>query len=203
MSDFLLILLPGAMYFWILFIGQGAMQEVLQEQESRVLPRILACPVTAGQYVLSKMLRCFVLCSLAAVLLLVSSALLFGVKWGNPLKLAMAVAAWAGSMTGLLALVYALTRTKEQANVLSPLVLLVFAMLGGSMFPYENLPAFLQKLGQYIPNRWAVLALQGVARAKPMTDLVGPLAALAALGAAGCLVAFFLFKWRLADGDRK
>ena len=87
MSDFLLILLPGAMYFWILFIGQGAMQEVLQEQESRVLPRILACPVTPGQYVLSKMLRCFVLCSLAAVLLLVSSALLFGVKWGNPLML--------------------------------------------------------------------------------------------------------------------
>ena len=59
MSDFLLILLPGAMYFWILFIGQGPMQEVLQEKESRVLPRILACPVTAGQYVLSKMLRCF------------------------------------------------------------------------------------------------------------------------------------------------
>lgn len=33
MSDFLLILLPGAMYFWILFIGQGPMQEVLQEEE--------------------------------------------------------------------------------------------------------------------------------------------------------------------------
>ena len=29
------------------------------------------------------------------------------------------------------------------------------------MFPYENLPAFLQMLGQYTPNRWAVLALQG------------------------------------------
>ena len=87
--------------------------------------------------------------------------------------------------------------------MLSPLVLLVFAMLGGSMFPYENLPAFLQMLGQYTPNRWGVLALQGVARSKPLAELIGPLAALAALGAAGCLVAFFLFKWRLADGDRK
>ena len=203
MSDFLLILLPGAMYFWILFIGQGAMQEVLQEKETRVLPRILACPVTPGQYVLSKMLRCFVLCSLAAILLLVSSALLFGLKWGNPLKLAVAMAAWGVSMTGLLALIFALAHTKEQANVLSPLVLLVCAMLGGSMFPYENLPAFLQKLGQYIPNRWAVLALQGVARSKPLAELVGPLAGLVALGAGGSLLAFFLFNRRLADGGRK
>ena len=111
MSDFLLILLPGAMYFWILFVGQGPLQEVLQEQDSRVLPRILACPVTPGEYVLSKMVRCFVLCSVTAMLLLVSSALMFGVKWGNSLKLAAAVAAWAGSMTGLLAVIYVLART--------------------------------------------------------------------------------------------
>jgi ABC-2 type transport system permease protein len=175
----------------------------LQEKESRVLPRILACPVPPGEYVLSKMLRCFVLCSLAAILLLVSSALLFGVKWGNSLKLAVAVAAWAGSMTGLLALIYALARTKEQANVLSPMVLILFAMLGGSMFPYENLPTFLQVLGQFTPNRWAVLALQGVARAKPLVELAGPLGGLVALGAVGSLLAFFLFKWRLADGGRR
>ena len=202
MSDFLMFLLPGAMYFWILFIGQGAMQEVLLEQETRILPRILACPVTAGQYVLSKMLRCFVLCSLAAILLLIASALMFGVKWGNWLELAATVAVWAGSMTGTLALIYALARTREQANVLSPLVLLLFAMLGGSMFPYENLPAFLQKLGQYSPNRWAVLALQGVARSKPLADLAVPFAALVVLGAAGSVAAFFLFKRRLADGGR-
>jgi ABC-2 type transport system permease protein len=202
-SDFLLILLPGAMYFWILFVGQGPLQEVLQEEESRVLPRILACPVTPGQYVLSKMLRCFLLCSLAAILLLVSSALMFGVKWGNSFMLTAAVAAWAASMTGLLAMIYSLARTKEQANVLSPMVLILFAMLGGSMFPYESLPAFLQKLGQCTPNRWAVLVLQGVARSKPMAELLTPLAGLVALGAVGSLLAFYLFKWRLADGGRK
>jgi ABC-2 type transport system permease protein len=159
--------------------------------------------VTPGQYVLSKMLRCFLLCSLAAILLLVSSALMFGVKWGNSFMLAAAVAAWAASMTGLLAMIYSLARTKEQANVLSPMVLLLFAMLGGSMFPYESLPAFLQKLGQCTPNRWAVLVLQGVARSKPLAELLTPFAGLVSLGAVGSLLAFYLFKWRLADGGRK
>lgn len=203
MSDVLLFLLPGAMYFWILFVGQSPMQEVLQDRESRVLSRILACPVTPGQYVLAKMCRCFALCSLAIVLLMVASALLFGIHWGNPFKLAAVIAAWATSMTGLLAMIASLAHTREQANVLSPLVLMVFAMLGGSMFPYENLPKFLQLLGQYTPNRWAVMALQGVAQSKPLVEWITPFAALIGLGAAGSLLAFFLFKRQLAEGGRK
>lgn len=197
MSDVLLILLPGAMYFWVLFVGQGPLQEVLEETETRILPRILACPVTPEQYVLSKMLRCFVLCSLAIVLLLVSSALLFGINWGNPLKLAAVVPIWAGSMTGLVAVIFAVARTREQANVISPLVLLVCAMLGGSMFPYENLPGFLQMVGRYTPNRWAVLTLQGVAQSKPLLESDGAMAGLLGVGILGSLLAFCLFKRRL------
>lgn len=203
MSELLLVLLPGAMYFWILFVGQAPLQEVLQERENLILPRILACPVSPGQYVLSKMLRCFLLCSVATILLLLASTLLFGIRWGNPLKLAAVVAVWAASMTGLLALIYALVRTREQANVLSPLVLMLFAMLGGSMFPYENLPALLQMFGQFSPNRWAVLVMTAVVQSKPPADLARPFAALLALGLLGSLLAFVMFRSQLMDGRRK
>ena len=203
MSEYLMFVLPGAMYFWILFIGQGPMQDILQEKERHILPRILASPVTVEQYVCAKMLRCFVLCSLATVLLIVTSALLFGIKWGPPPKLALVVVIWSGSMTGLMALIYGLARTREQANVISPLVLMVFAMLGGSMFPYENLPKFLQLVGQYTPNRWAVLAMLGVVRSKPWTELVAPVAALLALGGLGSLLAILLFRRQLGAEPSK
>jgi ABC-2 type transport system permease protein len=202
-NEFLLFVLPGAMYFWILFIGQAPMQEILQEKEERILPRILACPVTLGQYVGAKMLRCFVLCSLATVLLIVTSALLFGVQWGPVPKLAVVVVIWSGSMTGLIALIHSLARTREQANVISPLVLMVFAMLGGSMFPYENLPKLLQLVGQYTPNRWAVLTMMGVVRSKPTAELIVPVAALLALGVLGCLFAALLFQRQLSAGRAK
>jgi ABC-2 type transport system permease protein len=197
MSDILLILLPGAMYFWILFIGQAPLQEILQEKEQRILPRILACPVTLGEYLCAKMLRCFVLCSLATVLLIITSALLFGIKWGSAPKLAVVILIWSGSMTGLMALIYSLARTREQANVISPLVLMVFAMLGGSMFPYDNLPKFLQLVGQYTPNRWAVLTMLGVVRSKPLADFIAPIAGLLALAALGSLLAILLFRRQL------
>ena len=199
----MLMLLPGAMYFWVLFIGQGPLQEVLQEQERHILPRILAAPVTLSQFVLAKMLRCFILCSLALALLIVASALLFGIHWGNPFALALALAACAFSMTGLLSFTYSLARTREQANVMSSAVLLLFAMVGGSMFPFESLPKFLQMVGQFSPNRWGVLALRGVAAAKPMAALLHPLLGLLALGALGTTLAFFLFGRQLSQGRSK
>jgi ABC-2 type transport system permease protein len=202
MSDLVLMLLPGAMYFWVLFIGQGPLQEILQEKQTLILPRLLASPVTPGQYVLAKMLRCLVLCILALILLLICSTWMFGIKWGNPFKLAGVVAIWSVSMTGLLALIFSLVRTREQANVLSPLVLMLFAMLGGSMFPYESLPAALQMIGQYSPNRWAVLVLQGVARSKPLIEVARPLMGLLALGVLGTGFAFFMFQRKLANGNR-
>ena len=203
MSDIVLLILPGAMYFWILFIAQGPMLEVLQEQESLVLPRLLACPVTPKQYILAKLLRCFALSSLATVVLMLASALLLGIHWGNLWELVAVIAAWALSMTGLMGFLFALVRTREQSNVLVPLVLLVFAMLGGSMFPYENLPGLLQMLGQYSPNRWAVLALEGAVHSKPLLVFMRPVAALAVLGTLGCGLGCFLLERRLAGGRRK
>ena len=107
-------------------------------------------------------------------------------------------------MTGLLAMIYSLARTREQANVISPVVLLVFAMLGGSMFPYESLPGFLQMLGQCTPNRWAVLALAGRS-AVQASGRTGRAASRAWSGWArlGSRLAFFLFKRQLADGGRR
>jgi ABC-2 type transport system permease protein len=201
MNEFLLLLLPGMMYFWVLFIGQGPMQEVLQDKDNHILPRILAAPVTLPQFVLSKMLRCFLLCGLSLLLLVLLTALLFGLHWGNPVLVAVVITACALSMTGLLALIYSLARTREQANVMSSIILLVLAMLGGSMFPYESLPGFLQAVGQLTPSRWGVLALRAVAGSKPLLELAKPLLGLVSLGALGSGLAFVLFRRHLAHGQ--
>jgi len=76
-------------------------------------------------------------------------------------------------------------------------------MLGGSMFPYDNLPKFLQLLGQYTPNRWAVLTMLGVVHSKPMTEFIAPIAALLALGILGSLLAMVFFRRQLGAGQMK
>ena len=42
MSEAILLLLPGAMYLWVLFLGQSPLQEVVREKETHVLSRLLS-----------------------------------------------------------------------------------------------------------------------------------------------------------------
>ncbi len=203
MSEVLPFVLPGMMFFWVMFLGQGPLQEVIHEKESRILPRILASPVTSSQFILAKIVRCFLLCGLVLLALMVVTAMLFGLHWGNPLRMAGAVVACAFAITGLLALIYSLARTREQANMMSSVILLVLAMLGGNMFPFENLPPIMQAVGRAIPNRWGVVVLQGLLHAKPLAELLVPLTGLLAVGVLGSVAAFFLFQRQLARGGNR
>jgi ABC-2 type transport system permease protein len=161
---------------------------------------MLASPVSLSEFLLSKMIRCFLLCAATQFLLLFASALLFGINWGNPLLLVPGVLACALSVTGLLAFIYATARTKEQAYSLSHVIVIVCALVGGSFFPFENMPAFLQAIGRFSPNRWGVLVIQTVAWSQPSADLVDPLVFLCALGLLGSAIAFFVFCRRLGKG---
>jgi ABC-2 type transport system permease protein len=199
MSDIIMSILPGMMYFWVLFIGQGPMQEVLQDKANRTLARMLASPVTVGQFIVAKMVRCFLLCGVGLALLTGISAVTFSIHWGNPVVLAAVIGACSLSMCGVLSTIYAIATTREQGNVVSSVVLLVLAMIGGGMLPFENLPGFLQMIGRFTPNRLAVLAFRAAAKSALSSDLLLPLVFLAAAGLAGCLVSYVLFKRQLEN----
>jgi ABC-2 type transport system permease protein len=191
---------PGIMYFWIFFLGQIPMQEILDERDTHTLQRLLAAPVSLLLFLSSKMLRCFLLCGLIQMLLLAASALLAGVSWGNPVLLLPVVLAGAFAVTGLLAVVAALTKTKEQAYSLSSGIAVFCALLGGSFSSFHALPRPLQLVGQFLPNRWAILAFQAAARSQPTANLVEPILWLCAIGLVGSVTAYLLFRRQLAAG---
>ena len=56
MTDVFIYMFPGIVYFWIFFIAEDPMQEILQEKDAHTLQRLLAAPVTVSQFLLSKML---------------------------------------------------------------------------------------------------------------------------------------------------
>jgi ABC-2 type transport system permease protein len=203
MKDMLVSIMPGMMYFWVLFVAQIPLQEILHERESRLLPRLLASPVRPIEYLASKLLRSCILSSLALALLLICTALLFKVHWGSFARVTLTVAAWSLSMTGLLAFICGAARSREQAQVITPLVLMLAGMLGGGMFPFENLPPVLRMLGQNSPVRWAVLTMQAAAGERPFGEVFLPCLLLVILGVSGTILGFVLFKRHLNGGARK
>jgi len=200
-KDVFIYMFPGIMYFWIIFFGQAPMKEILDERISQTLARLLASPVTLSQFILSKILRCFLLSSLLQVFLLLVSAVFFDIRWGGFWIVFVAALASAFSITGVLALPYALARSREQAYTIATIFAVSCAILGGSFVPIENLPGLMQTLGRFTPNYWSITAFQTLAWSGSQEKLIRSMIILCAMGLGGSTIAFLLFT-RLARGTR-
>lgn len=137
MSEVLVFVLPGMMFLWVMFLGQGPLQEVLHEKETHILPRILASPVTITQLILAKMVRCFLLCGLVL----------------------LALALFAGALSVLVGLV---CQTEKQVILVAIFSAMILSALGGCWWPIEIVPDAFKTVAACTPSYWGVHGLQSV-----------------------------------------
>ena len=91
--------------------------------------------------------------------------------------------------------------TKQQANTISGFLVLIVSAVGGSMVPRFMMPPWLQDLGWFTPNAWAIEAYQGLLwRDADFQALLPSIWPLALVGVAGLLAALALSRYRLKLG---
>jgi len=200
-KDIFIYMFPGMMLMWVLFIAQNGMADIYGEQDKKTLQRMQTSPATVNQIVISKILRCFLLCYIAEGLLILFTTFVFGMSWGNLLLQILVMGAVNLAFTGLLSLIYSLAKKKTQADAISVVVILFTSMLGGGMVPFEQMPAFMKAIGQWSINRMGVQGIQAVIRSEPLTKIVFPFLYTAAFGLISVMAGMIWFKRRLEKGE--
>jgi len=131
----------------------------------------------------------------------VQVAIIFLVAWlGFGVDLPGHVLPWAGTTlfsalaaAGLALAFVLLCRSKQQAQTLANIVVLIISAVGGSMVPRFLMPQWIQDIGWLTPNTWALEAYNEIFwRAGGIDALVLPWAALAVSGLAGLVIANML-----------
>lgn len=155
---------PGmAMLFLFFIIGNGA-RSVITERREGTLSRILAAPVTPSAVLLGKTIGVMIVgvTSMTAVWLI--TWLGFGATWGDPLGVFMVIVAAVAAIAGISLLITGLARTENQADALTTIIALLFAVAGGTFF--VGLPGALATLQQFTPNGQALAAFVDLSAAQ-------------------------------------
>ncbi|AUS79755.1 ABC transporter permease [Actinoalloteichus sp. AHMU CJ021] len=147
------------------FINSMAVAAALVEtRRLGMVRRSLAAPVRPSTVLAGEALSRLVVAVGQALLIIVVSALMFDVSWGDPLGVAVVVGAFCLVATGAAMLVGSLVRSPSQAPAIGPPVGIVLGMLGGCLWPREVAGETLTTIGYLFPHAWAMDGLLTLAR---------------------------------------
>lgn len=168
---------------------------LIQARRFGVVGRVMSAPVSSGRVVAGQALGRFAIAFVQGGFIMVGTALLFGVDWGNlwlsalVLVLFCAVSAAAAMMVG------SVMDNDTAAAGVGVGAGLVLAGLGGCMVPPEFFPETLAAVSFATPHRWAYEALAAIQRHDgTLGDVLPELGVLAGMAAALLVLGAWLLR---------
>ncbi len=190
--------MPSMAIFFLMFAVFSGVRSILEEEKQGTLPRLMTAPVSRAAILLGKLGGTLLTGLLQMAVLVLVSALLFGVNWGAPLGVALMSLSTIIAAAGMGALLAAFSRDDNQAGILGTAVALVFAVLGGNFVPLQNAPRWMNLLSKVTINRWALDGFVSLALDRlPVSAILPNAAILLGMGTLFFLLALPGFKRRL------
>jgi ABC-2 type transport system permease protein len=200
---------PGLVTSWhyvtgvmsiIMFINASLVASALavKEKETGTIEQLLMTPAQTGEMLLAKTSPVFVLMMIVLFVALGVGMLVFGVPVRGELWLfavAGALAVLAG--TGIGVTIATISKSQQQAQLLTFFVNPPITLLSGATSPLENMPEIFQKLSYLDPLRYLVTIVRGVTlKDAPWSALWPNLVALAVFA----VILFSISAWRFRKG---
>jgi ABC-2 type transport system permease protein len=182
------------MLLFVFLASLAGSATLIHARKLGVLRRTLAAPVSAGQALSGQALGRFTIAAFQGAYIMVATAILFGVNWGDIWLALLVLTTFSTVAAGAAMLLGSLLDNDGAASSAGVGLGMVLAALGGCMLPLELFPDALQTVAHLTPHAWAYEALGEVQRHDAgLADITTQLAVLAAM--AGALLA--LGTWAL------
>ena len=188
----------GAVNNLVLFVFLTALTSstaLIQARQLKVSQRMFSTPTSAGTIITGETLGRFLVTLFQALFIVVASALLFGVRWGDPLGAALIVIGFSLVGTGAGMLIGSTFSNAEQASGLSVFFSLILAALGGAMVPLELFGDTMRQIAHITPHAWAIDGFDELIRFNGVaTDVLREIAVLFGMGVALIALASWQFR---------
>jgi ABC-2 type transport system permease protein len=168
-------IMGGMMIFYAFFTGASTAQSIIKEDEERTLPRLFTTPTSQATILSGKLLAVFLTVSVQVTVLILAARLIFGIRWGDFLSVALLALGIVFSASSFGIFVNSFLQNSKQAGVLFGGVLSVTGMLGMISIFATGSPAAAQMgdtVSLLVPQGWAVRGLMQSTAGEPVSALL-------------------------------
>jgi ABC-2 type transport system permease protein len=180
--DIMAYMAPSMALLFLMYTVSYGGRSILLERSQGTLPRLLVSPTSSTQVLGGKVIGIFFTGVAQVGILILASALFFGVRWGDPAGVAVLILATVYGAAGWGMLITAMARTPAQVGSVGSAIMLIFGILGGSFINLEQMHPIVQALSKITPNAWGLDGFTTLALGGTLADLVVPVTALLIMG---------------------
>ncbi len=147
----------GMAVMFLLFSLSRAGGSILQEKNSGTLNRLLIAPISSFHIIFSKMFFASFLGIFQLSVMFVFGWMVFGLEiFSHIFELTLMIIATALAASALGMFIASISKNEAQVGGLTTLIALGMSALGGSMFPTIIMPKYMQQIGKFTLNHWAM-----------------------------------------------
>lgn len=192
-------IMAGMIVFFVFFMGANGAESLIREDEAGTLARLFTTPTSQATILAGKFLGVTVTLSIQVALLLLASALLFGIHWGQTATLALVSLGLVAAAAGFGVLLMSFIKNSRQTGPVMGGVLTLTGMLGGLFTNgIPDMPAAFDTFTLATPQGWAMQAWKlALAGAGPL-EVIAPALVMAGMGIAFLAAGVALFRKRFA-----
>ena len=189
----------GTAILMLLFSVAGVGTSILEEKENGTINRLLYSPLKGSTILYGKMLFAFFISILQLTVMFMFAWLILNMDMSvNIPALILMIIATAFAVSSLGIFLAAIAKTRQQAQNLSTIIILVMSAIGGSMIPLFIMPAILQKIAVISVNYWGIQGFYDLFwRALPLEEILPKILILTGIGITMTFFSILLFKKRI------
>jgi ABC-2 type transport system permease protein len=189
----------GTAILMLLFSVAGVGTSILEEKENGTINRLLYSPLKGSTILYGKMLFAFFISILQLTSMFLFAWLIFNMDLSvNIPALILMIIATAFAVSSFGIFLAAVAKTRQQAQNLSTIIILIMSAIGGSMIPLFIMPAILQKAALLSVNYWGIQGFYDIFwRALPLEEILPKILILMCIGIVMTIASIQLFKKRI------
>jgi ABC-type multidrug transport system permease subunit len=192
------LVMAGQLIFFSFFTGAYAMMSILQEAEEGTLERLFTTSTNRTVILIGKFLAVFLTVMFQGIVLLIIGRFLFGIRWGEPGTIVLALLGQMFASVGLGVLLVSFIKTSKQTGPIFGGVLTGLGMLSGLFTTNVAMPESFNAIRNFTPQGWVLKAWELSLAGQHASEMVLPFLVLVAMGIVMFAIGALMFRRRYA-----